>query len=222
MKKSVIKFLGIVLAAMLCLCSCQHAQKIADAVVSSAGAELSSALSEGKSEIADGIKEIGEAAGEVTSAISSIYDDIGSVGGEVSGKIDEALSEAAEDIVSEMTETSSEETTVLPETSELLQETEAETTAAPAKQYTFRNKQRYDDHYKKHGAEFGDITQEEYLQLANDLINSTSDRVLHKMSKDGDYLFFDQDTGYFLVLADDDYIRTFFIPSAGKKYYDKQ
>ena len=35
--------------------------------------------------------------------------------------------------------------------------------------------QKYTDHYKKHGAEFGDITKEEYLELANELIASESE-----------------------------------------------
>ena len=90
------------------------------------------------------------------------------------------------------------------------------------KQYTFRNKTRYDEHYEKHGAEFGNITKEEYLELANDLIYSESDRVLHKYSEDGDYMYFDQDTGYFLVLSEDGYIRTFFIPTAGINYWNRQ
>lgn len=90
-------------------------------------------------------------------------------------------------------------------------------------EYSFRTKKLYDDHYKKHGAEFGDITQEEYLQLANDLLNSDSDTILHKIeAEDGDDVFFDTETGYFLVLSTDGYIRTFFIPSAGKAYYDRQ
>ena len=90
-------------------------------------------------------------------------------------------------------------------------------------EYSFRSKKLFDDHYKKHGAEFGDITQEEYLQLANDMLNSDSDTILHKTeAEDGDDVFFDTDTGYFLVLSTDGYIRTFFIPKAGIDYFDRQ
>ena len=91
------------------------------------------------------------------------------------------------------------------------------------KQYKFRSKKLYDSHYQKHGSEFGSITQEEYLKLANDLLNSDSDTVLHKTEKeDGDEVYFDTDTGYFLVLSTDGYIRTFFIPDKGIDYYNKQ
>ena len=88
--------------------------------------------------------------------------------------------------------------------------------------YTFRSKKQYDDHFKKHGSEFGDITKQEYLDMANELIASSSDRVLHKMSNDNDYLFYDQDMNYFLVLSQDGYIRTFFRPSAGISYWNRQ
>ena len=103
------------------------------------------------------------------------------------------------------------------------------TTAASAEpdkeyiQYYFRSQKLFDSHYDKHGSEFGNITQEEYLQLANDLLNSDSDTVLHKKEKeDNDDVFFDTATGYFLVLSTDGYIRTFFIPDRGIDYYNKQ
>ena len=41
-------------------------------------------------------------------------------------------------------------------------------------------------------------------------------------AEDGDDVFFDTDTGYFLVLSTDGYIRTFFIPKAGIDYFDRQ
>ena len=91
------------------------------------------------------------------------------------------------------------------------------------KQYKFRSKKLYNDHYEKHGSEFGSITKEEYLKLANDLLNSDSETVLHKTEKeDGDDVYFDTATGYFLVLSKDGYIRTFFIPQKGIEYYNKQ
>ena len=67
------------------------------------------------------------------------------------------------------------------------------------------------------------LTKDEYLKLANDLRNSDSPSVLHKTEKeDGDTVYFDTDTGYFLVLSTDGYIRTYFNPSGGKKYFDRQ
>ena len=58
--------------------------------------------------------------------------------------------------------------------------------------------------------------------MANDLINSDSDTLHTKISKDGDYVFYDEATNEFLVLSDDGYIRTFFKPNAGIDYYNRQ
>ena len=88
--------------------------------------------------------------------------------------------------------------------------------------YTFRSEKLFDEHFQKHGSEFGDITKEEYLEMANALIASTSDKVLHKTASDGDSLFFDSENGYFLVISEDGYIRTFFIPSSGINYWNRQ
>ncbi|MGN1304070.1 MAG: hypothetical protein ACI4YB_03450 [Oscillospiraceae bacterium] len=52
---------------------------------------------------------------------------------------------------------------------EKLEETSAETEKA-VQRYYFRSEKLFDSHYEKHGAEFGYITQEEYLDLANELI----------------------------------------------------
>lgn len=114
---------------------------------------------------------------------------------------------------------------------ETVQESQPDSSAAESspdpqkeyKQYSFRSKKLFDSHYEKHGSEFGSITQEEYLQLANDLLNSDSPSILNKTEKeDGDDVFFDTDTGYFLVLSTDGYIRTFFIPDKGIDYYNRQ
>lgn len=236
----------------LCSCSQagEAASKLIDAVVSSAGEEISSALSdgmeefsEGMEEFSDGLNEIKEGiteassglenAGDVISEhIGNIADDIGSRISDELGEIPEniksaesSVSEKIEDIAGNIgdkigSELSEAADKITPQTSA----SSDDTTKTPAenKQYTFRSKKLYDEHFKKHGAEFGDITKEKYLELANELINSDSDRVLHKDSADGDHMYFDQDTEYFLVLSDDGYIRTFFIPSAGIKYWNRQ
>lgn len=88
--------------------------------------------------------------------------------------------------------------------------------------YTFRTEKLFDSHFKKHGDEFGDITAEEYLDKANALIDDTSEDVLTKSSEDGDMLFFNKETGEFLVLSEDGYIRTFFIPDDGIEYWERQ
>ena len=107
----------------------------------------------------------------------------------------------------------------IPKTSEAdLSETEK-----AVQKYYFRSEKLFDSHYEKHGAEFGDITQDEYLDLANELINAEDENILHKTEKeDGDFLYYDTETNEFLVLSTDGYIRTFFKPSAGLDYWERQ
>ncbi len=107
----------------------------------------------------------------------------------------------------------------IPEESEAyLSETEK-----AVQKYYFRSEKLFDSHYEKHGAEFGDITQDEYLDLANELINAEGENILHKTEKeDGDFLYYDTETNEFLVLSTDGYIRTFFKPSAGLDYWERQ
>ncbi len=119
----------------------------------------------------------------------------------------------------------SEEISGMPEETATVTEISEETTTEEEKEYaeySFRSKNQYVSHYEKHGAEFGDITIEEYLEMANDLINSDSETLHTKMSEDGDYLFYDEATNEFLVLSADGYIRTFFKPTAGIDYYNRQ
>lgn len=107
----------------------------------------------------------------------------------------------------------------IPEASEAdLSETEK-----AVQKYYFRSEKLFDSHYEKHGAEFGDITQDEYLDLANELINAEGENILHKTEKeDGDFLYYNTESNEFLVLSTDGYIRTFFKPSAGLDYWERQ
>jgi hypothetical protein len=236
---------------LFCSCGkiANSASQLMDAVAGSVGSEIGSAVSEGLGEIKSGMSEaasafdsakdnIAEQIGSVSDAIGSditsavneainamssvtttvdivsMSESLDSLADEISRKIDEGINEGSR-LISSLNENTSPGTSVSSD----------DTTTVPVesgRQYTFRNQTRYDEHYEKHGAEFGDITKEQYLELANELINSTSDRVLHKYSEDGDYMYFDQDTNYFLVLSEDGYIRTFFIPSAGINYWNRQ
>ena len=90
-------------------------------------------------------------------------------------------------------------------------------------EYTFRTQEQYDSHFNKHGKEFGEITKEEYLKKANDLIYNPSDTILHKTeAEDGDYIFYDTLNNEILFLSPDGYIRTYFRPDKGIEYYNKQ
>ena len=128
--------------------------------------------------------------------------------------------EPSEDISSDEEAAISEEITFadIPEASEAdLSETEK-----AVQKYYFRSEKLFDSHYEKHGAEFGDITQDEYLDLANELINAEGENILHKTEKeDGDFLYYDTETNEFLVLSTDGYIRTFFKPIAGLDYWER-
>lgn len=100
-------------------------------------------------------------------------------------------------------------------------ETPATTTAdTNTYSYTFRYQDLYDQHFEKHGHEFGDITKEEYLAIANALF--TSDEALRKTESDGDLLFYDVASNTFGVLSEDGYIRTCFKPDDGIEYWNRQ
>ena len=87
--------------------------------------------------------------------------------------------------------------------------------------YAFRNNKLLNEHYEKHGIEMGFASAEEYAESANLVIHHPD--VLWKTEKDdGDFVFFLEETGEFVVLSKDGYIRTYFWPDSGKKYYDKQ
>ncbi len=89
------------------------------------------------------------------------------------------------------------------------------------KQYTFRNKSTRDSHFEKHGQEFPYATVEEYVAGANKVIHSPD--ALHKIEKeDGDDIYYLEASNEFVVVSTDGYIRTYFKPSAGKAYFDRQ
>ena len=79
---------------------------------------------------------------------------------------------------------------------------QTETQAAKA-DYKFRNYDLLKDHYKKHGKYMGFDSPEEYLAAANAVIDV-------------------EDTNEFVVLSTDGYIRTYFYPDSGKRYFDRQ
>ena len=87
--------------------------------------------------------------------------------------------------------------------------------------YTFRNDEYLTEHFNKHGSEFSYATKEEYQQGANNVINSS--KALHKKeAEDNDDIYYIEDTNEFVVLSTDGYIRTYFKPSGGIDYYNRQ
>lgn len=103
--------------------------------------------------------------------------------------------------------------------------TEATSTETEAKEfrqlYYFRSKKLLESHYEKHGIDMGFSSPEEYEAAASAVIQSPD--ALYKTEKeDGDGVYYIEATNEFAVLSTDGYIRTYFLPDAGKKYFDRQ
>ena len=87
--------------------------------------------------------------------------------------------------------------------------------------YHFRNNNLLEQHFEKHGKEMGFETKEAYEKAASDVINNP--KALFKTeAEDGDYVYYVEETNEFVVLSLDGFIRTYFLPSSGKKYFDRQ
>lgn len=87
--------------------------------------------------------------------------------------------------------------------------------------YYFRSDKLLKQHYEKHGIDMGFDSAKEYEQAASDVINN-EDALTKTEKEDGDFVFYIEDTNEFVILSTDGYIRTYFLPDAGKAYYDKQ
>jgi pyocin large subunit-like protein len=87
----------------------------------------------------------------------------------------------------------------------------------------FRSKKQFDEHFEKHGAEFGKITQQEYLRLAQELRDAPKGGpILETVRTDGVITRFDKRKGYFGAFNPDRTIRTFFVPNDGERYFRRQ
>ena len=122
--------------------------------------------------------------------------------------------EPATETTTQATETTTQETTA--------QKTETTTqTAVEQPEYTFRYHDRLREHYKKHGIEMGFASEDEYLAAANAVI-ANPEALTKREKEDGDYIFYVEKTNEFVVLSKDGYIRTYFCPDSGRRYFDKQ
>ena len=85
----------------------------------------------------------------------------------------------------------------------------------------FRNDNLWEEHFMKHGGEFGYSTKEEYLEGANEVVASASSK--HKKeAKDGDDIYYDTENNEIVFVSEDGYIRTYFKPTDGINYYNRQ
>ncbi len=87
----------------------------------------------------------------------------------------------------------------------------------------FRSAAQLDEHFQKHGAEFGHITKQQYLALAQELRDAPAGGpILEARRPNGQFSKFDKRHGYFGAYNPDRTIRTFFIPNDGERYFWRQ
>lgn len=87
----------------------------------------------------------------------------------------------------------------------------------------FRSRRQFDEHFEKHGAEFGKVTQQEYLRLAQALRDApVGGQILEARKAGGVVTKFDKRSGAFGAYNGDRTIRTFFIPNDGERYFHRQ
>jgi pyocin large subunit-like protein len=87
----------------------------------------------------------------------------------------------------------------------------------------FRSARQFDDHYVKHGAEFGKITKQQYLKMAQELRDAPKGgEVIEAVRADGVVSRFHKKKGWFIAFNRDRTIRTFFIPNDGERYFWRQ
>ena len=87
--------------------------------------------------------------------------------------------------------------------------------------YVFRNEKLLNEHYEKHGIEMGFASAEEYQAAASAVITNP-DSLFKIEADDGDGVYYLEATNEFVILSTDGYIRTYFLPSSGKAYFDRQ
>ena len=87
--------------------------------------------------------------------------------------------------------------------------------------YTFRSQRQLSEHFDKHGREMGYESPGAYERAASRV--ATNPASLHKIEKeDGDDVYYLVITNEFVVISTDGFIRTYFCPDSGKRYFDRQ
>jgi pyocin large subunit-like protein len=87
----------------------------------------------------------------------------------------------------------------------------------------FRSHKQFEEHFAKHGHEFGSITPEQYLHRAQELRDAPVGGPILEIAKpDGIVTRFDRRSGAFGAYNGDRTIRTFFIPNDGERYFRRQ
>ena len=112
---------------------------------------------------------------------------------------------------------------------DLVRASPASDTGVPAAEHGFgagigfADQRRLDEHYEKHGPEFGRITRQDYLRQAQLLRDAKAGGpVLEAVRKDGVVTRYDRQTGAFIAFNANGVIRTFFKPNDGERYWRRQ
>lgn len=87
----------------------------------------------------------------------------------------------------------------------------------------FKSARHLADHFEKHGSEFGAITREEYLLLAQELRDRPAIGPIREIVRqDGVITRFDRDSGAFIAFEKQGTLRTCFRPNDGEAYFERQ
>lgn len=98
----------------------------------------------------------------------------------------------------------------------------SEATVAQA-ELNFASQEKLTSHWVKHRGEFeSGLTEKQYLENARKFFNSESPSKELKSRGNGDELHYLPSSNEFGVLSEDDTIRTYFKPSSGRRYWDRQ
>ena len=85
----------------------------------------------------------------------------------------------------------------------------------------FKSKSKLNDHYEKHGREMGFASAKDYEAAAKEVVLNKNS--LHKLEEeDGDDVYYLEATNEFVIVSPEGYIRTYFNPSDGINYYNRQ
>lgn len=141
--------------------------------------------------------------------------------------MDEVIDAAVDAALDELSSTEAQGVETTEAAPKEIDETPAETQAESETDYnyeityTFRNDNTLRQHFEKHGAEFGYVSEQEYVEGANSVIVSAD--ALHKTeAEDGDDVYYLEESNEFVVVSTDGYIRTYFKPTRGIDYFYAQ
>lgn len=96
-------------------------------------------------------------------------------------------------------------------------------TSSVKKSAGFASAQALNNHFGKHGQDFGDVTVEQYLALARELRDAPEgDSILEAVRDDSVITRFDKKTGSFIAFDVNGTIKTFFKPNDGVAYFERQ